>query len=162
MASATPLLDLSRPGGIRMQRAAKSQSREALIGSWRLLSFELQSPDGSISHPFGKSVSGYLFYNEQGFMSAAFMGVDRAHPDSDDLAEVAKGVNFDAFNAYTGPFEVKEDRIYHYVEVSSLPQWKGTTQERIFNIDGDRLVIETVPLQIAEQSPVGLLIWERA
>ena len=64
-------------------------------------------------------------------MSAAFMGADRARPDSDDLQEVAKGVNFDAFNAYAGPFEVKEDRVFHYVEVSSLPQWQGTTQERI-------------------------------
>jgi hypothetical protein len=145
-----------------MQLAAKSHSREALIGTWRLLSFELQSPDGSVAYPYGKDVSGYLFYNDQGYMSAAFMGADRARPDSDDLHEVAKGVNFDAFNAYTGPFDVKDDRIFHYVEVSSLPQWKGTTQERIFSIDGDRLVLETVPLNIGAEAPVGLLIWERA
>ena len=65
--------------------------RDALIGSWRLLSFELQSPDGSIAYPFGRRPIGYLFYNDQGYMSAAFMGEDRARPDSDDLTETAKG-----------------------------------------------------------------------
>ena len=133
-----------------------------LIGSWRLLSFELRSPDGQVSYPFGKEVTGYVFYNEQGYMSAAFMGADRARPDSDDLAEVAKGVNFDAFNAYCGRFEVRGNRIVHFVEVSSLPMWTGTEQERIFEIQGDRLVLETVPLQISGDAPVGYLIWERA
>ena len=144
-----------------MHAVDQADSRQALIGSWRLVSFELQSPDGAIAHPFGKDASGYLFYNEQGYMSAAFMGADRARPDSDDLEQVAKGVNFDAFNAYTGPFEVKDDRIFHYVEVSSLPQWQGTTQERIFAIENDRLVLETVPLQIGTEAPVGVLIWQR-
>ena len=145
-----------------MQAAVRSGAGEELIGTWRLMSFELRSPDGTVSHPFGKDARGYLFYNEQGFMSAAFMGADSARPDSDDLAEVAKGVNFDAFNAYCGPYEVKDNRVVHHVEVSSLPQFTGTDQERLFSIDGDRLVLETVPLQIASEAPVGLLIWERA
>ena len=144
-----------------MRAAVRGGGGEELIGSWRLVSFELRSPDGTVSHPFGKHATGYLFYNDQGFMSAAFMGADRARPDSDDLAEVAKGVNFDAFNAYCGPFEVKDNRVVHHVEVSSLPQFTGTDQERLFSIDGDRLVLETVPLQIASEAPVGLLIWER-
>jgi hypothetical protein len=146
----------------RSASRARATARDALVGTWRLVSFELQSPDGSVAHPFGRDATGYLFYNDQGYMSAAFMGADRARPDSDDLEEVAKGVNFDAFNAYTGPYEVKDDRIFHHVEVSSLPQWTGSTQERIFSIDGDRLVLETVPLQIGAGAPVGVLIWERA
>ena len=122
----------------------------------------MHSAEGEVSYPFGKDVTGYLFYNDDGFMSAAFMGADRARPDSDDLAETAKGVNFDAFNAYCGRFEVKDDRIVHHVEVASLPQWQGTDQERIFSIDGDRLTLETVKLQIAAAIPTGYLIWERA
>jgi len=135
---------------------------DALIGSWRLVSFELRSPDGSVSHPFGKDASGYLFYNEDGYMSAAFMGADRARPDSDDLSEVARGVNFDAFNAYCGRFEVRGDRVVHRVEVSSLPQWTGSEQERVFSFEDGRLVLETVALQIDSGVPVGVLVWERA
>jgi hypothetical protein len=144
-----------------MQAAACLAAGEELVGSWRLVSFELRAPDGDVTHPFGKDATGYLFYNEQGFMSAAFMGAKRARPDSDDLAEAAKGVNFDAFNAYCGPYEVKADRVIHHVEVASLPQFTGTDQERLFSVEGDRLVLETVPLQIAAQTPVGVLIWER-
>ena len=133
-----------------------------LWGSWRLISFELRDEAGEVTYPFGKDATGYLFYNEQGFMSAAFMGADRAKPDDDDLAEVAKGVNFDAFNAYTGPFEVIGDRVIHHVEVASLPHFLGTDQERIFKLDGDRLILETLPLNVANTSPTGYLIWERA
>ena len=82
-----------------MAGVKRSESGGELTGSWRLSSFELQSPGGEVTYPFGESVSGYLFYTEDGYMSAAFMGADRAKPESDDLHEVAKGVNFDAFNA---------------------------------------------------------------
>ena len=145
-----------------MRAAVCSDAGEELVGTWRLVSFELRSPDGTVSYPFGKDATGYLFYNDQGYMSAAFMGADRARPDSDDLAEVAKGVNFDAFNAYCGPYEVKDDRVVHHVEVASLPQFTGTDQERLFRVDGDQLVLETVPLQISSEAPVGLLVWQRA
>jgi hypothetical protein len=133
----------------------------ALCGSWRLVSFELRSPDGALSYPFGRDAVGYLFYNEQGLMSAAFMGANRARPDSSDLADTARGGNFDAFNAYCGRFEVRGDRLVHHVEVASLPQWSGQDQERIFKIDGRRLILETPPLAIASQAPTAYLIWER-
>jgi hypothetical protein len=56
---------------------------------------------------------------------------------------------------------VKGDRVTHHVEVASLPQWVGIDQERIFKIDGDRLILETPPLTIAAQAPTAYLIWER-
>lgn len=136
-------------------------AREVLYGSWRLVSFELRAPSGELSYPFGRDAVGYVFYNAQGYMSAAFMGANRAQPKSTDLADTAKGVNFDAFNAYCGRFEVRGDRVIHHVEVSSLPQWSGHDQERIFKVDGDRLILETPPLTIAAQAPTAYLIWER-
>ncbi len=136
-------------------------TRHALLGSWKLISFELRLPNGGFSYPFGRDARGYVFYNAQGFMSAAFMGAERAKPQSADLADTSKTVNFDQFNAYCGRFEVKGDRVTHHVEVASLPQWCGLDQERIFKIDGDRLILETPPLAIASQAPTAYLIWER-
>ena len=135
--------------------------RHALCGSWRLISFELRLPNGDLSYPFGRDAKGYVFYNAQGFMSAAFMGAERVKPQSADLAATSKTVNYDQFNAYCGRFEVKGDRVTHHVEVASLPQWCGIDQERIFKIDGDRLILETPPLTIAAQAPTAYLIWER-
>lgn len=134
---------------------------DALIGSWRLESFELESTDGSISHPYGTDLTGYLFYNADGFMSSAFMSAGRSASGDGELSQAAAESSYDQFMAYTGPFEVQGDKITHFVEVSSLEAWIGTVQERWFKIDGDRLELLTAPLSVAGDAPVGRLAWTR-
>ncbi len=141
---------------------SEGAGEHALLGSWKLVSFELRLPNGGVAYPFGPDPRGYVFYNAQGFMSAAFMGSDRVKPQSSDLADTSKTVNYDQFNAYCGRFEVNGNRVVHHVEVASLPQWTGIDQERIFTIDGTRLSLETPPLTINAQAPTAVLIWERA
>ncbi len=138
-------------------------TRNELIGSWRLVSFELEAPDGSISHPYGEDLVGYLFYNEQGYMSSAFMSAGRGGAaEGADLAEAARANTYDQFMAYCGGYRIQGDRILHQVEVSSLALWIGTRQERWFKIDGDRLEILTAPLSVDSEAPVGRLVWQRA
>jgi len=136
-------------------------SDHALVGTWRLRSFELRSTDGKVSYPFGEEVRGYLFYNSDGFMSAAFENAKRTTSRSSDLAEAAVAVNYDQFMAYSGPYEVEGDRILHRVEVSSLDVWTGTLQERWFKLDGDRLTLLTSPLSVGSDAPTGYLVWDR-
>jgi hypothetical protein len=112
---------------------------DELIGSWRLDSFELQSATGETSHPYGRELTGYLFYNQDGYMSAAFMNAERGRLGDGELSQAAKVSSYDQFMAYTGPFEVNGDKITHTVEVSSLEAFIGSTQERWFKVDGDRL-----------------------
>jgi hypothetical protein len=146
---------------------------KALIGSWRLESFELQSGEGEISHPYGRELTGYLFYNEDGYMSAAFMNAARGRaaddasdsdspPDNNrELAQAAQASNYDQFMSYMGPFEVSGDKITHYVEVSSLEAFVGSVQQRWFKIDGDRLELLTQALKVGSDAPVGRLAWRR-
>ena len=133
-----------------------------LVGSWRLRSFELRLGDGSVIHPYGEDVHGFLFYNEDGYMSAAFENARRTTSRSEDLAEAGAAVNYDQFMAYTGPYAVEGDRIQHQVEVSSLDVWTGTIQERWFKVDGDVLMLLTAPLSVGSDAPTGYLIWDRA
>ena len=133
----------------------------ALIGSWRLDSFELQAADGEISHPYGRELTGYLFYNEDGFMSAAFMNAERGRVGDGELSEAAKASNYDQFMAYTGPFEVNGEKITHHVLEASLEAFVGSVQERWFKIDGDRLDLLTQPLSVGSDAPVGRLVWTR-
>jgi hypothetical protein len=135
---------------------------DALIGSWSLDSFELQSTDGTISHPYGEDLTGYLFYTADGFMSAAFMNAKRAQKSDGDLSQAALTSTYDQFMAYTGPFVAEGDKITHYVEVSSLEIWIGTVQERWYKVDGDRLELLTAPLSVGSDAPVGRLTWSRA
>ena len=132
-----------------------------LVGTWRLDSFELQSPDGSITHPYGEALTGYLFYTADGFMSAAFMSAARVGGSSEDLAEGEAASSYDQFMAYSGPYEVTGDKIVHHVEVSSLEIWIGTVQERWFKIDGESLTLLTTPLAVGGEAPVGRLTWSR-
>ncbi len=136
--------------------------RSPLVGTWKLAAFELRAPDGEVTYPYGPDVTGCLIYNEDGYMSTAITSADRARTgDSADLAEAGASVNYDAFMAYCGTYEVNGDRILHRVEVSSLPVWTGTLQERMYKLDGDRLTILTAPLLVASDTPTGYLIWDR-
>lgn len=136
-------------------------ARSGLIGSWRLVSFELEGTDGSIGHPYGEDLVGYLFYNEDGYMSSAFMSAERAEAKGSDLSEAGRTNTYDRFMAYCGGFTVEGDKIRHRVEVSSLAVWTGTIQERWFKLDGDRLELLTAPLSVGSEAPVGRLVWER-
>ncbi len=137
------------------------QDGSDLIGSWALDAFELQATDGTITHPYGEDLTGYLFYNEDGYMSAAFMSAARSSSGDGDLSQAIQTNTYDQFMAYTGPFEIQGDKITHRVEVSSLSVWIGTVQERWFKIDGDRLELLTAPLSVGGDAPVGRLTWHR-
>ena len=139
----------------------QSETGETIVGTWRLEYFELQAPDGSVTHPYGEQVNGYLVYSPEGIMSAAFMRADRGSEVSQDLAQAETAPAWDAFMAYSGPYRVEGDRIVHDVEVSSLAVWIGTVQERWFKIDGDALILHTAPLSVGETAPVGRLVWRR-
>ena len=132
-----------------------------LIGSWRLEAFELEMPDGSKTYPYGQDLTGYLFYNEAGFMSAAFMNAERGRVPDGELSEAAKASTYDQFMAYSGPYEICGDKIRHFVEVSSLEVWTGTYQERWYKVDGDRLDLLTQALSVGSDAPVGRLAWTR-
>ena len=132
-----------------------------LVGSWRLEAFELEMPDGTKSFPYGQDLAGYLFYNEAGFMNAAFMNAERGRVADGELAAAAKVSTYDQFMAYCGPYEITGDKVGHFVEVSSLEVWTGTYQERWFKIDGDRLELLTAALAVGSAAPVGRLVWTR-
>jgi hypothetical protein len=134
---------------------------KSLIGSWSLRSFELRTTDGNIIYPYGEEVHGFLFYNEDGYMSAAFENAKRSTSRTDDLAEAGAALNYDQFMAYSGPFEVQGDRILHRVEVASMDIWTGTIQERWFKVDGDTLTLLTAPLSVGSDAPTGYLVWDR-
>jgi hypothetical protein len=45
--------------------------------------------------------------------------------------------------AYTGTYVLKEDRWITRVDVSWNPEWVGTEQTRRFQMNGDRLTVQT-------------------
>jgi hypothetical protein len=62
-----------------------------LIGTWRLLSWENRSvEDGQLSYPLGEDATGYIIYNEDGYMFVAIMAPHRLRFAHDDLLSATK------------------------------------------------------------------------
>ena len=106
----------------------QSETSETIVGTWRLEYFELQAPDGSVTHPYGEQVNGYLVYSPEGIMSAAFMRADRGSEVSQDLAEAETAPAWDAFMAYSGPYQVEGDRIVHDVSCGRVESIAGVAK----------------------------------
>ena len=53
-------------------------AQNPLVGTWRLVSFELQSPDGESWYPFGSAPIGYIIYTADGYMAYQAMAANRA------------------------------------------------------------------------------------
>jgi hypothetical protein len=56
----------------------------ALIGAWKLISWQEVRPDGTIDYPLGAHATGQLMYEASGRMSAQLARPGQAHFASDD------------------------------------------------------------------------------
>ena len=65
-----------------------------LIGTWRLLSWENRSVQGAqVSYPLGKDATGYIMYNEEGYVFVAIMAPLHLRVAADDLLATTKEEN---------------------------------------------------------------------
>ena len=134
------------------------------VGVWRLVSFELRSVDGRVTYPFGRDAVGYIMYSEEGYMSAALMSTNRSKFASEDIlggSTEEKVAAADTYVSYCGKYEIQGDKVIHRIEVSFFPNWIGVNQERIFEFDGDRLSLNTLPLLVRGKQQTAHLIWKR-
>jgi hypothetical protein len=113
-----------------------ADDREKLLGVWKLMSWveEIIETGKQNSHPtLGKNPTGYLIFTSEGRMMAVITGEGRAVLPDDALIW--------SMYAYTGKYEVKDDKWIVKVDAAWNPAWIGSTQWRSFKFDGDRLVV---------------------
>lgn len=138
-----------------------------LVGTWKLVSIEDTSQDGTV-HPskqFGPHPHGFLLYEADGHMCATIVNGDRpAWKDPSQPTDAEKIEYFDTLLAYCGSFtlDAANSTVFHYPEVAWSPTYVGSTQPRPFKLEGNRLTITaTVGLgdpKIAKRT----LVWQRA
>jgi len=139
-------------------------SKQLLVGSWKLISFESRDANGSISYPWGKDTLGYLMYNADGYISVTIMSSNRPEFSSGDIkggTTEEKVAAADTYISYCGTYEIQQDTIIHHIELSFFPNWIGVDQKRMLSIDGDRLSLSTPPITVARVEQTHHLIWER-
>ena len=132
------------------------------IGTWKLVSWELTQPDGTIRYLYGKDVVGYLMYTADGYMSAQIMDPDRQQSDPNFPLETAEAQTlpdpdraraYSTYVAYCGTYTVEGDKVIHHVKAGLIPSWTGSDQRRRFRFELGRLIIG---------SGKHKLTWERA
>ena len=140
------------------------QARGALVGAWRLLSWENRAADGQITYPMGADALGYLLYTADGRFSVTISRRGRSGFAAGDLLsgtteEQARAV--EGFVAYAGRYSFHGDRVIHHVELSLFPNWVGSDQERWVELAEDRLTLSASPLLLAGRQQIPRLVWER-
>ena len=136
----------------------------ALVGGWRLVSWENRATDGQVTYPMGIDALGALLYTADGRFSATisrrgregFAGGDLLSGTSEEKARAMEG-----FVAYAGRYSFHGDRVIHHVELSLFPNWVGSDQERSVELAGNRLILSASPLLLAGKLQVPRLVWER-
>jgi Lipocalin-like domain len=109
------------------------QAPDALVGGWRLVSWENRAADGQVTYPMGTDPIGYLLYTADGRFSITISRRGRARSAAGDLLggtteEQARAV--EGFVAYAGRYSFHGDRVIHHVELSLFPNWVGSDQDR--------------------------------
>jgi hypothetical protein len=145
-------------------RKEVTMTKNRLVGTWRLVSYEIRGPDGQILYPFGENPVGYLMYGEDGYMHAALMKANRPRMSVEMLVlgtteEKAWAAVY--FESYCGRYEIKGDKVFHHVEVSLNPNWPGEVLERGMQLKDDTLVLTTLPVPIFGIPYIGRLAWKR-
>jgi hypothetical protein len=133
---------------------------DQLIGTWKLVSWQVISEDGTAQDLFGSNPKGYLVLTPEGRSIVLTTADNRRVGMSDaDRAALHKSML-----AYTGRYRIEGSNFITTVEVSWNEAWNGTEQRRHFRIEGNRLFIESEPapsIIFPGKTDFRRIVWER-
>ena len=138
---------------------------DAILGAWKLLSVSSSTSDGERNDaPFGPNPTGFLTYTPDGRMSAFISHGGRkllfANPSTPPSVE-GQADAFKTFVAYAGRYALKSDHVIHHVEISFIQDWVGTDQIRTIKLQGERLLLGTLPMPMGGKTITHEFIFQR-
>jgi hypothetical protein len=151
---------------LALPQSGRAQTKEALVGTWRLVSSKDTTATGAVKDSFGPNPTGLLIYGADGRMSVIITNGGRKPLSSSDYVAAPAQERAEAFAtllAYGGRYTFEGDRVIHHVEVASIQSRVNTDLVRlIVKFEGKRITLRTPPflrggVQIAKEE----LLWER-
>ncbi len=140
------------------------ENNNALVGTYKLNSFELRLEDGSIAYPWGKEVTGQVIYGTDGYMSGCLMKNRRPiFAAADVMAGTQQEIEsaMKSYIGYAGAYSVQDNRVIHHATISLFPNWTDTDIDRFFEIKGDLLTLSTPPAIFDGVRATAALVWEK-
>jgi len=184
-------LTLSDPTGkleTTWQRAKPIESSDTrLVGIWKIVSMAItfdgflsrllrimadrEAPffakliDEPIIYPHGQKASGYIMYNDEGYMSAHVMNANRPRlTTADDLLRASvqeKAQATHTYLSYAGPYHVQDDRVIHQPRLSLFQNYVGTDLVRVIKLTDPQLTLSTLPVHVLGVFVDAIIVWER-
>jgi hypothetical protein len=127
--------------GLIAARSGHAAGADDLVGSWKLLSWQVVAQDGSTQDVFGPHPHGYLVLTREG-RSIVVTTAEGRKGGTDDAERAAL---HKSMLAYSGRYRVEGGDFITRVEVSWNESWNGTEQRRHYRVENDRLFVETAP-----------------
>jgi hypothetical protein len=137
-------------------------TQNALVGTWKLVSFQATCPEGHITEPFGHDPVGYLMYTEDGYMSATIMKAHRPPYSTEDGTVSERLAALEGYLAYCGTYDFDGTKVVHHVKASLVPGSEGFDVTRFVELSEDILRLTTTPTRFDGKVQVGRLVWKRA
>src|ERR1700722_6028209 len=131
-----------------------SMTANSLLGTWRLKSYVVTTAAGERSTPYGQKPGGLLSYSADGRMQVIGVADERVIPLESIAPDTERAALYDTLFAYAGTYSVEGNTVTHHVEISWNGSWTGTDQVRIFERNGNTLMLSTRLIESASGDEV--------
>jgi hypothetical protein len=118
-----------------------SDLRQALLGTWRLISWQFSA---DAFKPLGDNPQGYLVYTPDSHMFVQVATRAQREWPGPEVLKLSEPqlVAATGFIAYCGTFEVHDGQVFHKREFGIVPYMTGNVEPRsVLALDGDRLIL---------------------
>jgi hypothetical protein len=113
----------------------------SLVGTWRLVSWQVIVENQPPQNVFGSHPKGFLVLTREGRSIVVTTAEDRRA----GMGDAERAALHKSMLAYSGRYRVEGNDFITLVDVSWNEDWNGTEQRRHFRIEGDKLFIESAP-----------------
>jgi hypothetical protein len=140
--------------------AGLAQNQSALVGTWKLVSWQVIVENEAPQNVFGSSPKGYLVLTREG----RSIVVTTADNRKGGMSDAERAALHKSMLAYSGRYRIEGNDFITLVDVSWNEDWNGTEQRRHYRIEGDKLFIESAPapsIVFPGKTDFRRIVWER-
>ena len=131
-----------------------------LIGTWKLVSWQLIVENEPPQNVFGLHPKGFLILTREG----RIMVLTTAESRRGGTGDAERASLHKSMLAYSGKYRVEGNDLITVVDASWNEEWNGTEQKRHFRREGEKLFIESAPapsILFPGKTDFRRIVWER-
>ena len=131
-----------------------------LIGTWKLISWQVLVDNEPPQNVFGARPKGFLMLTREG----RIMVLTTAENRRAGMGDAERAALHKSMLAYSGKYRIEGNDLITVVDASWNEEWNGTEQRRHFRIEGNKLFIESAPapsILFLGKTDLRRIVWER-